>query len=91
MESHVVLLCSDLRQTNRAAVSSERVNTRRAPVCPPTSAIQAERLARRYPADAARPRLPRSTGGSPRSTVIRPTGRQVHPVRLPPRPDWTRA
>lgn len=34
MGSHLVPLCSDLRQTNRAAGSSERVNARRAPVCP---------------------------------------------------------
>lgn len=34
MGSHLVPLCSDLSQTNRAVGSSERVNARCAPVCP---------------------------------------------------------
>lgn len=34
MGSHVVLLCSDLGQTSRTAVTSECVNARRAPACP---------------------------------------------------------
>ena len=33
MGSHVVPRCTDLRQTNWAAVSAERANARRVPVC----------------------------------------------------------